>query len=53
VLGTTEKDFHAFGEALEATRAPEAKVCAVTSPEAAAKAVTERPDLDFKVTSVM
>jgi hypothetical protein len=29
-----EKDFRAFGEALEATRAPEAKVCAVVSPEA-------------------
>jgi hypothetical protein len=28
-------------------------VCAVVSPEAAEKAVKERPDLDFKVTSVM
>lgn len=53
VLATTEKDFHEFGEALEATRAPEAKVCAVTSPEAAAAAIKERPDLDFQITSVM
>ena len=32
VLGTTQKDFRAFGETLEATRAPDAMVCAVTSP---------------------
>ena len=53
VLGTTQKDFRAFGEALEATRAPDAMVCAVTSPEAAEAAKKERPDLDFKVTSIM
>ena len=53
VLGTTEKDFHEFGEALEATAAPEAMVCAVVSPEAAAAAKEERPDLDFQITSVM
>ena len=53
VLGTTQKDFRAFGETLEATRKPEAKVVAVVSPEAAAAAKEERPDLDFKVTSVM
>ena len=28
-------------------------VCAVTSPEAAEAAKKERPDLDFKVTSIM
>ena len=53
VLATTEKDFKKFGEVLEATRAPEARVCAVVSPDAAKAAMKERPDLDFKVTSVM
>mmetsp|Transcript_14152 Transcript_14152/g.34028 ORF Transcript_14152/g.34028 Transcript_14152/m.34028 type:complete len:1117 (-) Transcript_14152:229-3579(-) len=53
VLGTTLKDFKAFGEALEATRAPTANVCAVVSPEAAAAAVKERPDLNFTVINVM
>ena len=53
VLGTTQKDFNAFGETLEATTTPDAKVCAVVSPEAAAAAQKERPDLDFKITSVM
>jgi hypothetical protein len=38
VLGTTQKDFREFGEALEAVRAPGANVCAVASPEAAAAA---------------
>ena len=53
VLATTEKDFKKFGEVLEATRAPEARVCAVVSPDAAKAAMEERPDLDFQVTSVM
>ena len=53
VLSTTEKDFKEFGEVLEATRKPEAKVCAVVSGEAAAAAMKERPDLDFQVKNVM
>jgi Zn-dependent M16 (insulinase) family peptidase len=53
VLGTTQKDFRAFGETLEAARGPEAKVVAVCSPEAAAAAQKEAPELEFKVTSVM
>ena len=53
MLATTEKDFKKFGEVLEATRAPEARVCAVVSPDAAKAAMEERPDLDFQVTSVM
>ena len=53
VLGTTQKDFRAFGETLEAARGPEAKVVAVCSPEAAAAAQKEAPELEFKITSVM
>lgn len=53
VLGTTQSDFNKFGETLEATTAPDAKVVAVCSPEAAAAAQKERPDLDFKITTVM
>ena len=53
VLGTTQKDFRAFGETLEAARGPDAKVVAVCSPEAAAAAQKEAPELEFKVTSVM
>jgi len=53
VLGTTQKDFRDFGEALEAVRAPGANVCAVASPEAAAAAAKERPDLNFKTTNIM
>ena len=53
MLGTTQKDFRAFGETLEAARGPEAKVVAVCSPEAAAAAQKEAPELEFKITSVM
>ena len=53
IMGTTQKDFHAFGETLEAVRAPDANVVAVCSPEAAAAAQKEAPHLDFKIKSIM
>ena len=42
-----------FAGALEAVRAPSAKVSAVCSAEAAEKAKSERPDLDFQIKRVI
>lgn len=53
ILGTTNKSFNDFAGALEAVRAPSAKVSAVCSAEAAEKAKSERPDLDFQIKRVI
>ena len=53
ILGTTNKSFNDFAGALEAVRAPSAKVSAVCSTEAAEKAKNERPDLDFQIKRVI
>ena len=53
ILGTTQKDFRDFADALEAVRGPNATSVTVASPEAAKAAVAERPELNFVVKNVM
>lgn len=53
ILATTNADFKAFADVLEAARGDAARVVAVCSPEAAAAAAAERPGLDLKVTKVL
>ena len=43
VLSTTQKDFRAFADALEAVRGDAARVVAVTSADKAAAVAAERP----------
>lgn len=45
ILGTTQADFHAFADALEAVRGEHARIVVVTSKEDAAAAEAERPGL--------
>ena len=53
ILGTTQKDFKDFADALETVRGADATSVSVASVEAAKTAVAERPDLNFVVKSVM
>ena len=53
ILGTSVADFKRFADVLEAARGPMARVVAVCSPDAAAAAVKERPQLGFKTIPVL
>ena len=53
ILGTTQKDFKDFADALEAVRGKDATSVAVASAEAAKTAVEQRPELNFVVKNVM
>jgi len=44
ILGTTVKDFKAFGEAIACVSGPAGRVVAVTSADKAAQVLQERPD---------
>jgi len=53
ILGTTQKDFKNFADALETVRGADATSVSVASADAAKKACEERPELNFVVKSVM
>jgi Zn-dependent M16 (insulinase) family peptidase len=53
ILGTTQKDFKNFADALETVRGADATSASVASADAAKKACEERPELKFVVKSVM
>jgi hypothetical protein len=53
ILGTTQKDFKNFADALETVRGADATSASVASVDAANKAREERPELNFVVKSVM
>jgi presequence protease len=53
ILATSNKDFHAFAEVLEAVCGPSARVVAVTSKNAADRANSDQPGFFEKMTTVM
>lgn len=53
ILGTTNADFRAFADVLEAVKGPEARVVAVTSKGAVEKAHESRPGFFDEVTTVL
>ena len=52
ILGTTQKDFRAFAEVLEAVKGEAGRVVAVTSAEKAKAALEQRPGF-FEVKKVL
>lgn len=53
ILGTSGRDFRDFADALKAASGPAARTAAVCSPDAAAAAAAERPQLGFVTTKLM